>query len=47
METFFGDLRATGDSELCRGDAEVVLEEADEFLLCVRAGDLVNEVVAN
>ena len=41
METFLGDLRATGDSELCRGEAEVVLEEADESLLCVSAGDLV------
>ena len=47
METFLGDLRATGDSELCRGDAEVVAEEADESLLCVSTGDLVNDIEGN
>ena len=45
METFLGDLRVTGDSELCLGEAEVVLEEAEEFLLWVRAGDLENNTL--
>ena len=40
METFLEDLRAEGDSELWRGEAEVVLEEAEEWRLGVRAGDL-------
>ena len=45
METFLGDLRVTGDSELCLGEAEVVLEEAEEFLLWVSAGDLENNTL--
>ena len=45
METFLADLRATGDSELCLGEAEVALEEAEEFLLWVSAGDLENNTL--